>query len=220
MKTIAYLLIGSLVGLNLTSCDVKADPLSEQVLVEDDLLGIAVENEIMQTAEFLTSPEDLLQEEIDGLMLMREEEGLAKDVYLYFYDQYKLRIFSNIAKSETRHTNAVLSLINYFELTDPATGVSGKFSNLHLGELYVQLTAQGATLNDALAVGAFIEEYDISDLESLISNTTNADLKKVYGNLLRASGFHLKAFTNMLKFRGIIYEPQILSADAYNLILK
>jgi hypothetical protein len=152
---------------------------------------------------------------VDGLMLMREEEALAKDVYLYFYAKYKYRIFSNIAASEKVHTTAVLSLINYFQLTDPATGKIAEYTNPAITELYQNLTAKGTTVEDALATGAFIEEYDINDLKIQIAATQNADLKKVYGNLLRASGFHLKSFTAMLKLKGITYVPQILSAEEY-----
>ena len=219
MKTIAYLLVGLLVMFNLTACDVQADPVTES-LVEEDVAVDAVDEELMQTPVFSTLPGDLNEEEVAGLMLMREEEGLAQDVYLYFYGKFGLRIFSNIAKSEARHTAAVLALINHFELTDPATGEQGTYSDPDLGILYEQLTAQGATINDALAVGAYIEEYDINDLKGLISETQNPDLKRVYGNLLRGSGFHLKAYTRMLKVRGVIYEPQILSQETYELILK
>jgi len=35
-----------------------------------------------------------------GLKYMREEEKLAIEVYSYFYEIYRLRIFSNIYKSE------------------------------------------------------------------------------------------------------------------------
>jgi len=87
-------------------------------------------------------------------------------------------------------------------------------------ELYTQLTQKGATLNDALAVGAFIEEYDILDLKKLIEETSNTDIIRVYSNLLRGSTFHLKAFTRLLKVRGVVYVPQLLTQEEYESYLK
>jgi hypothetical protein len=43
-----------------------------------------------------------------------------------------------------------------------------------------------------------IEKKDIADLESRIAATDRADLKAVYGNLLRASQNHLRAFERVL----------------------
>ena len=39
-------------------------------------------------------------DEITGLQFMREEEKLAHDVYVTFYQQYGVAIFNNIAGSE------------------------------------------------------------------------------------------------------------------------
>jgi hypothetical protein len=41
----------------------------------------------------------------------------------------------------------------------------------------------------------------------------------VYGNLLRGSKFHLKAFTYALKVQGATYTPTVISVDEYNEIL-
>ena len=57
---------------------------------------------------------NLTQEEIDDLKFMREEEKLARDVYLVQADVYGTDIFSKIAQSEQSHTDAVLGLIQCF----------------------------------------------------------------------------------------------------------
>lgn len=218
MKTKVFLFGMMLAGFSLVACSANeaTETLESNIEVVDDVSDA----NLMAAPAFTTLPESLTQADIDGLMLMREEEGLAKDVYLFFYEKYKYRIFLNISKSETVHTAAVLRLIEYFKLTDPATGVQGEFNNTQIAELYATLTAQGTSIEKALETGAFIEEYDIKDLQVLIAGTQNADLKRVYGNLLRGSGFHLRAFTSMLKVKGIIYEPKILTAEEYTTILK
>ncbi len=54
----------------------------------------------------------------------------------------------------------------------------------------------------ALKVGIGIEELDIADLEEYISGTDNADLRRVYANLLRGSENHLRAFERLLARSG------------------
>jgi hypothetical protein len=46
-----------------------------------------------------------------ALIYMREEEKLARDVYIVLGDKWGLRIFQNIAKSEQIHTDMVKNLI-------------------------------------------------------------------------------------------------------------
>ncbi len=58
--------------------------------------------------------------EEEGLLFMREEEKLARDVYLVLFDKWGLRVFENIAESEQRHMDAVLYLLGKYGLDDPA----------------------------------------------------------------------------------------------------
>ena len=50
----------------------------------------------------------------------------------------------------------------------------------------------------ALKVGIAIEELDIADLKARMAETKNADLDRVYANLLRGSENHLNAFEALL----------------------
>lgn len=162
----------------------------------------------------------LKESEIEGLMKMREEEKLARDVYTYFYSVHEHLIFNNISKSESAHMSAVLFLINGYGLEDPAVEGTGKFSDPAVDGLFNDLTGKGSdNLTEALKVGVYIEELDINDLQNILSDTGNADLIRVYNNLLRGSKFHLKAFTNVLSRLGESYSPEILSADQYQDIL-
>jgi hypothetical protein len=64
----------------------------------------------------IDSEQDILTDaEIAGLKLMREEEKLARDVYMELYDKWNLPIFNNIANSEQTHTDAVKTLLPDFE---------------------------------------------------------------------------------------------------------
>lgn len=169
---------------------------------------------------FTTTIDDLSEADIEGLSFMREEEKVAHDVYVYFYEKYELTIFDRIANSEAKHMEAVLNLINHFGLVDPSSEEAGVFNNEELQALYNQLIEQGdASVEDALAVGALIEETDILDLENLLDVTENADLITVYTHLLNGSYHHLKGFTRTLSAYDITYEPQLLSQEAFEAIL-
>ena len=155
-----------------------------------------------------------------GILLMREEEKLAYDVYQVLYNKWELPVFNNISNSEARHIDAVGSLIDNFGLKDPIINQAGKFQNKELSDLYKTLTKKGSkSLLAALEVGAFIEEIDIQDLQDLIDQTSNETIQMVYGNLLRASGNHLRAFTGQLSARSNDYVPQVLTEKQFRAIL-
>ncbi len=160
---------------------------------------------------------DLSEAEAEGLSFMREEEKLARDVYLTLYEQWGIRIFQNIAKAEETHMSAVAGLLERYGLPDPAADTAvGVFANPELQALYDQLVEKGSqSLADALRVGALVEEVDIIDLEDYIDQTDNEDLLLVYQNLLKGSYNHLRAFTSTLeKQTGEIYQLQLLESDA------
>lgn len=169
----------------------------------------------------LNLPEEKLsKKEKAGLLYMREEEKLARDVYLSLQETWSLGVFRNIAAAESRHMGALLVLIEKYGLEDPVgdNGV-GVFSNPEFTELYEGLTATGhASLVDALKVGALIEELDIFDLQRVLEKVDNEDLAVVYQNLLKGSRNHLRAFDKLLVRNGADYESQYLSQEEFDAI--
>lgn len=162
----------------------------------------------------------LTQAEAATLSFMREEEKLARDVYLNTSDAYNSVIFANIAKSEQTHMNTMLTLLTKYKLPDPVMADIGTFWNQDLQDLYNELMARaGVSYPEALRVGALIEEVDIEDLQSAITETSKADLKNAYGNLLRGSRNHLRAFVAEIERAGLIYEAQHLPPEVVNAIL-
>jgi hypothetical protein len=162
----------------------------------------------------------LTPSEREGILLMREEEKLAHDVYGFFANQYNIPIFGNIAKSETVHQKLVIELMSRYEIEDPSFDEDGKFHNEELQELYDKLTAQGTTIIEALKIGAYIEELDIRDLKQLMKETDNEDILATYNPLLQGSENHLRAFVRNLVNRGIEYQPVFLSIEEFNSILN
>ncbi len=175
----------------------------------DELISNEVTNELSQT-------------EIEGLKYMREEEKLARDVYLALYEYWNIPIFNNIAGSESTHMSAVLTLLEKYNLTDPASDKRGEFTNNDLQALYNQLVAEGKkTKAAAFTVGAKIEDLDIRDLEENINATDNQDIRIVYESLQRGSRNHLRAFNRQLiNETGTNYEPEFMSVEEFNALIS
>ena len=179
----------------------------------DDLEKILLETEL----------EDLSEGEINGLLFMREEEKLARDVYIKLYELWNVKTFDNISKSEQKHTDAVKLLLDRYSITDPVVNDEiGVFVNVDLQKLYDNLFAEGSSsLLAALKVGAAIEEIDILDLEKQLEEVVdNKDVSIVYGNLLRGSKNHLRAFVRNINSQGEIYAPQYMEQEDYNTIIN
>ena len=89
------------------------------------------------------------------LTYMREEEKVARDVYIVLYDQWQSRIFKNISLSEQTHMDAIKTLLDKYGIADPAAGKEvGEFTNPDLQAMYDELIDAGSvSLVDALEVG-------------------------------------------------------------------
>lgn len=221
MKRLAYII---LISLGLFSACAKKDiagtePASAAVLNVnfDGSTDVVLEN--LKSA--LVGDADVTNEEVEGLLWMREEEKVAGDLYAIFYDQYNLRIFGNISRSEDSHMAAVLYLLDTFNIEDPVQDELGKFTNTDLQKVFEDLKQAGeVSLVEALKVGAYVEELDILDLEQQLELVENEDIRLVYENLLRGSRNHLRAFSRVLERNGVIYEPTVLSSDYYREIIS
>lgn len=183
-----------------------------------------IENDtVVETAVLpVSSSTTLTDTEIEALQFMREEEKLARDVYLVLYDQWGLPIFQNIAGSEQVHMDTVSDLMQRYEIVDTAANLGpGQFANADLQALYDQLVATGSQSQaDALRVGALVEETDIADLESHLAVMENGEISQAFNNLLQGSFNHLRSYAMMLERQtGEVYQPQVLTAAAYADIL-
>ncbi len=163
----------------------------------------------------------LSQTDIDGLNLMREEEKLARDVYLTLGERWSLPIFFNIARAEQQHMDRVLSVIDLYDITDPIVDDTvGVFTDPHFADLYTTLVDLGSqSLIDGLIVGATIEDLDIFDLYELITVGTNDHLLFAWQNLAKGSRNHLRAFIGALEAQDGAYQPQYLDLETYDAIL-
>ena len=127
---------------------------------------------------------------------MAEEEKLAHDVYVALAASSGDARFTMIARSESRHLDAVRVLLTRYGVTDPTAGkADGSFASSTVQALYDTLVAQGkASPAAALQVGVTIEKTDIADLAKAGQGVTAADVTTVYQRLSAASQHHLAMF--------------------------
>jgi len=173
--------------------------------------------------DFPLPPDSLLSQfEKESLAFMREEEKLAFDAYSLLQAKWNTRQFTHISESESRHMAAVKSLLDQFGLPDPAAGQpAGTFLNPVLQKLYQDLASEGMkSETDAFLTGAAIEEIDIRDLKQQLTWIRSDDIRFVYGNLMRGSRNHLRAFVKALAAKGIKYTPRYLETEDYENIIN
>ena len=151
--------------------------------------------------------------EIKDIEYIREEEKLARDVYITLYEEFIddpdmdpifAQIFGNISESEQRHMDAVKRLIDKYGLEDPVTDDTvGVFTNPKFTKLFVELVDSGtASYCEALQVGIDIEVLDIEDIEKALNDVEAQDVNRVLNNLLSGSYNHLNAFTSQYEAAG------------------
>ncbi|WP_067971431.1 ferritin-like domain-containing protein [Mycolicibacter icosiumassiliensis] len=137
------------------------------------------------------------------LVLMREEERLARDLYQRFHQAWGVPIFDNIATSEQRHYEAIGRLLQRYSVPDPSVGQpAGVYAETELQDAYDTWLARGLTsVAAACAVGIELETGDIADLSAAADGSDQPAILRVYENLRAASENHLRAFEAALSGR-------------------
>ncbi len=157
---------------------------------------------------------------VSGVLHMREEEKIARDVYRVLGELWGANVFLNITQSEQRHMDSMAMMIDRYRLTDPIVDDTvGVFAAPEFVELYGELIANGErSLMDAYKVGALIEELDIVDLREALEDVRDPVLASVYENLMRGSRNHLRAFARQINNNGGTYEARYLTQDEFDAI--
>ena len=167
------------------------------------------------------STDVVVDKEAESLQYMREEEKLARDVYLVLYGIWADSLFSNIAASEQKHTDAVKALLVKYNIPDPAANTApGVFVNTKLQAAYDSLVASGSTSRlNALVVGVTIEELDIKDISTWKTVVDNTDILQVYDSLMCGSRNHLRSYYDELLKSGGSYVPRYITQAEFDAIV-
>jgi hypothetical protein len=192
-----------------------------------DTLSIADQygqfNSIYLNSQIATLPmQTISDDEAKSLIHMREEEKLARDVYIAMFNKYGLRIFENISSSEQTHTDAILQLLTKYAIKDPV-GVNaiGVFTDPGLQALYTSLVNSGnVSILEAYKVGATIEDLDLYDLKVDLLKVDNQDIILVYQMLSKGSRNHMRNYFSNLKSLGFTYVPQFITQSDLDAIVN
>jgi len=160
--------------------------------------------------------------EIGHLQFIREEEKMARDVYLVLYEAWGSPVFLNIAASEQRHMDAMARLLDFYGIEDPVTSDEiGAFTDPDIRDLYGDLVSRGLESEaEAMRAGGCIEEYDIADIWLAYDETDEIRIQRVYENLYEGSYNHLDAFVhNYELLTGEVYVQQLLSAEEFAYVM-
>jgi hypothetical protein len=163
--------------------------------------------------------------EVEVLNYMREEEKLARDVYLEMFGQWNARVFSQISLSEQQHMDTMLKMLDKYGLPDPAEDEFGEindigvFNDPDLQNLYDDLITKGfLSYIDGLEVGVIIEVTDLIDLKAAIEASNHVDLDTAYGRLLDGSNNHLASFCDHLETLGVTCDTSDLDPALFDAI--
>ncbi|MDF1821713.1 MAG: DUF2202 domain-containing protein [Alcanivoracaceae bacterium] len=219
MKTLRLVSIAVIVSAMLA-----ATPHAFAAKGERDSKGTYRPAETSSMAATSSTADSVSAGEAADLAFMREEEKLARDVYLTL-DSYwgtETKVFANIAKSEQTHTSTVEYILSKFDVDDPVIRDElGVFVNDELQALYDTLAVKGsASLIEGLYVGALIEEKDMRDILAAIDRTDERAIALAYSNLLDGSKDHLRAFVSVIESLDLAYNAQVLSQEEVDMILS
>lgn len=165
--------------------------------------------------KLLSEQRGLSIEEQAGLLRMREEEKLARDVYTALGKKFPQPIFFNIAQSENTHMEQMRMLLERYQIEDPVKDKKeGEFESKEMQDLYKSLVERGTvSIQEAYKVGALVEEMDIVDIRKLMSGTQKQEIRTVYEALARGSHNHLRSFVRQLRVMRVEYAPQYVSKE-------
>lgn len=212
------LALGTVAGC--LSADAPEVP-NESIFIEGNGGASSIDGNALRNRLDSLATGDLSATERDDILFMREEEKVARDVYLALLEEWGLQPHDNISDSEQSHMDAMLVLVERYDLEDPATGTVGTFTNPELQALHDDLVEWGLeSAIDSLKVGCRIEEKDMRDIQVRLDRTDEAAIQLVYENLIRGSRNHLRAFYRTLTRHGGDYEPVIISQEQFDEIVS
>ena len=186
--------------------------------------------------------------EASHLTFMREEEKLARDVYLTLAELYpNQNTFNQIAtRSEQTHTDTMRDRLDHFNLPDPNPNTNNLPDSLgiftgdewgwYFSEKFTLLTTKAKESEiAALYVGALIEELDMHDIAVCpqimidrgysspcgLQYTDEPAIQTAYSALISGSESHLRAYVGKIEaVEGVgNYKAQYLTQEEVDAIL-
>lgn len=147
------------------------------------------------------------------IQYMHDQEKLALDLNWEFQERWDEPIFQSLGAMERRHMDELLVLLDAHGLEPLVhTGTEGVYGNNDHTIAYNRLHSQGwESLLGAYEANAYVEEWDISELRSLINGTSEQSVIDTLTRLQTGAEKHLRMLVGNIKGLGYDYQAQILS---------
>lgn len=211
MKILTFICIGLLTFTSLKGCALGGSSDSDSNEIRSAFQGLGDEQS-----------DQLRPIEAEKLRFMRQEEKLARDVYLSLYATWKEAAFKENANAEQQHMDLIKKLLNRYGVADPIIDDSiGVFEDKNFDMLFRSMTEAGnKSMVDALKVSAAVEEIDIDELQESVAESKNEDLRQVYVDLLQDSKEHFRTVVRQIESLGITYHAQYMTQQEVDKILN
>jgi len=154
------------------------------------------------------------------LQVLYQEEKLAHDVYVAFYEVHAFHPFDHISGSETQHMERVAGLMTTYGTEIPILE-EGMFTVSEYQTAYDEWMQIGQDGLEALKIGGYIEELDILDLQEAYDTLEMPkDVRLALQDLLKGSENHLRAFNRFMEMEyDYDYQPQLMSRTQFEEII-
>ncbi|MBU0910104.1 MAG: DUF2202 domain-containing protein [Proteobacteria bacterium] len=187
--------------------ELTTDNLTDSEMVLATILTDAVQEEISDTEE-------------TDLQKIWLDHKISRDLYQAYYKMWGSQTFINTVSDEQHNMDAVVILLEKYELTVPED-VAGVFDSQDDQDLYdLMFNAGSASTEESLRLGATMEDMIICELQNLLIQTDNVDIQTIYQNALKSARNHLRLFVALLSQAEINYEPLYLSAEDFAAIIS
>jgi|GEM_PF-6267520 len=190
-----------------------------------DEVAVDISAEVNDTeAVFLFLTDGFPQEDISAveetaLLKAWQDQKISRDLYQAFNEIWPSRIYENLLSDARYHMDFLHILLGKFGIPVPQD-IPGLFTDQEAQNLFdLLLDAGNVSAVEAFGQGAAIEDMIIDNLQIVLTQTDNLEIRLIYQNLLKSARNHLRLFANELSRAGIDYNPQYVSYDDFAAII-
>jgi hypothetical protein len=145
--------------------------------------------------------EEIDNNELNSIQFVFEFQKLTKDVFLKFYDLWRLPLFINLSHDVQQQMDELDILLKKYDLSVNLKKQEGNYFNSYLKKLYRNFTTTGKTsLFESLRVCATIEDLKIFDTNLQLDRVDNQDIKHLYTSYIHDSRDNIQKIQSTLEY--------------------
>lgn len=148
--------------------------------------------------------ESLDDRERATMRYMLQVHKMARDVYLQYFDLWKVGIFSELAHEKQLNMDAMLELMSKYDLPPQVKPEEfGQFPDRKFSKQYSNFLQTGRlSMFEALRAAGTIENLCLFDASNRMDRTDNRDLRRAYGLFMQEARDNLQRIKKVLNLYG------------------